>query len=62
MGSNLVETELCVIIVIGFVVLFIITKMGYWITPKISKEKFQAIILIILVIIAIKLILNVFVN
>jgi len=57
-ANNLFPIELLITFIIGFGVLFIVTKIGHKITPKIPKEKFELIILILLAIISIRLIIN----
>jgi len=41
---------------VGIVVIFIVTRFGHWLTPKIPKEEFQILIMILLAIISIRLI------
>lgn len=60
--NELFPTELLVIFLTGFIVIFIMTKIGHWLTPKISKEKFEVIVLIILTLIGLNLIYNSLIN
>ena len=41
---------------VGVILIFLLTKIGHWLTPKIPKEKFSFLILILLLIISIRLI------
>ncbi|MGQ4875594.1 MAG: sulfite exporter TauE/SafE family protein [Promethearchaeia archaeon] len=57
-ASGLFPFDYLIVFFIGFGVIFLVTKVGHQITPKIPKEKFQIIILILLIIIALKLLIN----
>ncbi len=55
---GLFPTELMLVFIIGFGVIIVSTKIGHWITPKIPREKFQVIVLILLIIIGVRSIIN----
>jgi hypothetical protein len=54
--NGLFPLELVWMFLLGIVLIFIVTRFGHWITPKIPKGKFQIIIMILLAIISIRLI------
>ena len=54
--NGLFPLEFIWIFLLGIVVIFIVTKFGHWLTPKIPKEKFQILIMVLLAIISIRLI------
>lgn len=58
MANDLFPIELMLVFIVGFPVIFIFTKIGHWVTPRITKERFQVIILILLIIIGIRLVTN----
>ena len=55
--NGLFPLEFIWIFLVGVVVIFIVTRFGHWLTPKIPKEKFQILIMILLAIISIRLII-----
>lgn len=54
--SGLFPLEFIWMFLVGILVIFIVTRFGHWLTPKIPKEKFQILIMILLAIISIRLI------
>ena len=57
MYNGLFPIEYLGVFLVGIIVIFVITRVGHWLTPKIPKEKFYFLILILLLIISIRLIL-----
>jgi len=58
LGSGLFPVAFLAVYLAGFVVIVLSMKLGHAITPKISKEKFQFSILMLLLIIGIRMIVN----
>lgn len=58
LGSGLFPFAFFVVYLAGFIVIVFSIKLGHAMTPKISKEKFQFCILVLLIIIGIRLIVN----
>jgi len=58
LGKNLFPIELLVVYLLGFIVIFVMTRIGHWLTPKIPKEKFKIIVLLLLIVISIRLVLS----
>ena len=54
--NGLFPVELIGVFLVGVILIFLLTKIGHWLTPKIPKEKFSFLILILLLIISIRLI------
>jgi uncharacterized membrane protein YfcA len=54
--SGLFPLEFFVLFLVGIVVIFIVTRFGHWLTPKIPKREFQILIMILMAIISIRLI------
>jgi len=54
--SGLFPLEFIWMFFVGIVVIFIVTRFGHWLTPKIPKEEFQILVMILLAIISIRLI------
>ena len=55
--SGLFPLEFIWMFFVGIVVIFIVTRFGHWLTPKIPKEEFQILVMILLTIISIRLII-----
>lgn len=56
--NSLFPVDMIWVFLIGFGVIYIAARAGHWLTPKIPKEKFQLLVLIMLFIIAIRLIFS----
>ena len=54
--NGLFPVEFIGVFLVGIILIFLLTKIGHWLTPKIPKEKFSFLILILLLIISIRLI------
>ena len=54
--NGLFPVEFIGVFLVGIILIFLLTKIGHWLTPKIHKEKFYFLILILLLIISIRLI------
>ena len=54
--SGLFPLEFIWMFLVGIVVIFIVTRFGHWLTPKIPKQEFQILVMILLAIISIRLI------
>ena len=54
--NGLFPLEFIWLFLIGIVVIFIVTRFGHWLTPKIPTKEFQILIMILLAIISIRLI------
>jgi uncharacterized membrane protein YfcA len=54
--NGLFPVEFLGVFLVGIILIFVLTKIGHWLTPKIPKEKFTFLILILLLIISIRLI------
>ncbi len=54
--NGLFPAEFIGVFLVGIILIFLLTRIGHWLTPKIPKEKFSFLILIILLIISIRLI------
>ena len=55
--NGLFPIEFIGVFLMGIIIIFVLTRVGHWLTPKIPKEKFYFIILILLLIISIRLII-----
>lgn len=55
--NGLFPIEFIGVFLVGIILIFVLTRVGHWLTPKIPKEKFKFLILILLLIISIRLIL-----
>jgi len=55
--NGLFPVEFIGVFLVGIILIFVLTRVGHWLTPKIPKEKFYFLILILLLIISIRLIL-----
>jgi uncharacterized membrane protein YfcA len=58
LANGLFPIDLLPIYLLGIPIVFIVTKIGHIITPKIPKDKFQLIVLVVLLIIAVRLIIT----
>ena len=54
--NGLFPAEFIGVFLVGIILIFLLTRIGHWLTPKIPKEKFSFLILILLLIISIRLI------
>jgi len=50
--------DFLLLFLLGLIVIFLATRAGHWITPKIPKQTFQALVLLLLFIIAIRMLLS----
>ena len=55
---DLFPMELITVFLIGIVITYVVTKIGHWLTPRISKKKFKILVLILLTIIGVRLVIN----
>jgi len=58
LGNGLFPMDLLLIYLLGIPIVFLVSAIGHKVTPKIPKEKFQLIVLVVLLIIAIRLIIS----
>lgn len=54
--NGLFPIEYIGVFLVGIILIFVLTRVGHWLTPKIPKEKFFFLVLILLLIISIRLI------
>lgn len=54
--NGLFPIEYIGVFLVGIILIFVLTRVGHWLTPKIPKEKFYFLILILLLIISMRLI------
>jgi len=54
--NGLFPLEFILMFFLGIAVIFIVTRFGHWLTPKIPKKEFQILVMILLAIISIRLI------
>ena len=56
--NSLFPVDYLLLFLLGFIVVFVVTRIGHWITPRIPKTQFQILVLILLTLVGFRLILT----